>query len=163
MILHAGLIARRDRGFWRGVLIEGPSGAGKSDLALKALAAGWALVADDRTMVWREDGRLWGRAPDVLAGLIEARGLGVLAAPRQPLAEIALAVRCATSDAVERMPEPDFRSMLETKVPLVVLAALEQSAMAKLDRAWSVLDSPGNRRIKRPAPARGVPDAGGVP
>ena len=163
MILHAGLIARRADGFWRGALIEGPSGAGKSDLALKALAAGWALVADDRTVVWRDAERLWGRAPDPLAGLIEARGLGVLAAPRLPFAEIALVVRCAPADAVERMPEPASWSALGTEVPLVVLAAFEESATAKLDRALGVLDSTRNRRIKRPAPAKGPPDAGGVP
>ena len=34
MIRHAGLVARRAGGVWRGVLIEGPSGSGKSDLAL---------------------------------------------------------------------------------------------------------------------------------
>ena len=35
MILHAGLVALRLDGYWRGALIQGPSGAGKSDLALK--------------------------------------------------------------------------------------------------------------------------------
>ena len=163
MILHAGLIARRAHGFWRGVLIEGPSGSGKSDLALKALAAGWSLVADDRTIVWSDGGRLWGRAPEVLGGLIEARGVGVLRAARQPLAEIALVARCAGAEAVERMPEPAAWSAFGTEVPLLVLAALEDSAMVKLDIALSILDSPANRRIKRPAPARGEPDAGGVP
>ena len=37
MIVHAGLIAMRLRGRWRGALIEGPAGAGKSDLALRCL------------------------------------------------------------------------------------------------------------------------------
>jgi serine kinase of HPr protein (carbohydrate metabolism regulator) len=64
MILHAGLVALRLAGFWRGALICGPSGAGKSDLALKALDAGFRLVADDR-VVWprpRSPGRI-GRGP----------------------------------------------------------------------------------------------------
>ena len=58
MIRHAGLIARRMGGVWRGVLIEGPSGAGKSDLALRALDQGFRLVADDRVVVWTDAGRL---------------------------------------------------------------------------------------------------------
>jgi len=163
MILHAGLIARRSAGFWRGVLVEGPSGSGKSDLALKALAAGWMLVADDRTLVWADAGRLWGRAPDTLAGLIEARGLGVLASRRLPVAEIALVVQCAPAGAAPRTPDPATRSVLGVEVPLVAIAPLEESATAKLDWALDVLDLAGNRRIKRPAPARGRPNAEGVP
>ncbi len=48
MILHAGLVALRLEGVWRGALIAGPSGVGKSDLALRAIEAGFRLVADDR-------------------------------------------------------------------------------------------------------------------
>ena len=163
MIRHAGLIARRVRGRWLGALIEGPSGSGKSDLALRALARGWTLVADDRTVVWVSDGRLFGRAPDALAGLIEARGVGILAAPRRGLAEIAILVRCVERAAVERMPDPETQKLLGIALPAVALAALDDSAPAKLDRALAGLDSPANRRITTPAPARGSPDAGGVP
>jgi serine kinase of HPr protein (carbohydrate metabolism regulator) len=163
MILHAGLIARRKGEFWRGVLIEGASGSGKSDLALKALAQGWFLVADDRTLVWADDGRLWGRAPDSLAGLIEARGLGVLATRRLAFAEIVLVARCDAAGCVERLPEPASWSALGVKVPHLAVAPFEESAAVKLDHALGVLDSPTNRRIKRPAPAKGTPDAGGVP
>ena len=163
MIMHAGLIARRAAGAWRGVLIEGPSGSGKSDLALRALGAGWTLVADDRTLVWADAGRLWGRAPDPLDGMIEARGLGVLSAHRLAFSEIVLAVRCAPADSIARMPEPQAWSALGITLPLVALAPLEESALAKLARVFAVLDSFGNRRIKRPAPSGGTPDAGGVP
>lgn len=107
MILHAGLIARRQAGRWRGVLIEGASGAGKSDLALRAIDAGWALVADDRTLVWVSGGRLFGRAPAPLAGLIEARGVGVVASPWRAFAGIDLIVTCAPSGAVSG--RPNFR------------------------------------------------------
>jgi len=163
MIRHAGLIARRMRGRWLGALIEGPSGSGKSDLALRALARGWTLVADDRTVVWVSDGRLFGRAPDALAGLIEARGVGILAAPRRGLAEIAILVRCVERAAVERMPDPETQKLLGIALPAAALAALDDSAPAKLDRALAGLDSPTNRRITTAAPARGSPDAGGVP
>jgi hypothetical protein len=163
MILHAGLVARRALGHWRGVLIEGASGAGKSDLALKALERGWMLVADDRTLVWSEAGRLWGRAPDALAGLIEARGVGVVQAKQLQFAEIVLVVRCVEAAEIGRMPDPAAWSKLGVSLPLVALAAFEESATAKLDQALGILDSSANRRIKRRAPAESSPDAGGVP
>ena len=163
MIRHAGLIARFCGGAWRGVLIEGPSGAGKSDLALRALDQGWNLVADDRTLVWDSGGRLYGRAPDTLAGLIEARGLGVLPVAPRAFAMIALAVRCVDGDSVERMPEPETLAILDLSIPLVAIAATEASAPAKLGRALILLDSAANRRIKRPALAEFLSGAGGVP
>jgi serine kinase of HPr protein (carbohydrate metabolism regulator) len=132
VILHAGLIALRDGGLWRGVLIEGPSGSGKSDLALRAIAAGWSLVADDRTLVWTSGGQVFGRAAPALAGLIEARGIGVVAMPARDFAPIHLIVRCTPAEAVERMPENQARDLLGTAIPRVDLAAREASTPAKL-------------------------------
>jgi len=139
VILHAGLLALRLAGDWRGALIEGASGSGKSDLALRALDAGWSLVADDRTLVWSCGGRLYGRAPDVLAGLVEARGLGVLPAPGRAYAEIGLIVRCIGAGPVERLPDGETQAVLGVDLPLVRLAALEASAPAKLSRALTHL------------------------
>jgi serine kinase of HPr protein (carbohydrate metabolism regulator) len=135
VIRHAGLLALRINGDWRGVLIEGPSGSGKSDLALRALEAGWALVADDRTLLWTCQGQLFGRAPDTLADLIEARGLGVVPALSRPFAEVRLIVDCVEADQVERVPEPAARNLLGVALPGLRLAAREASATAKLGRA----------------------------
>ena len=140
MIVHAGLIACRQNGSgvggaWRGVLIEGPSGAGKSDLALRALQHGWRLVADDRTLLWACDGALFGRAPDVLAGLIEARGIGVIREEPRAFARIALIATLAESGGIERLPEPDSVQHLGVSLPRVRLAGLEPSALAKLAHA----------------------------
>jgi serine kinase of HPr protein (carbohydrate metabolism regulator) len=135
-IRHAGLVALRIDGRWRGALIEGPSGSGKSDLALRALDAGFRLAADDRTIVFRAGGRLYGRAPGPLAGLIECRGVGILAVEPLAFAEIALVVRCEkTPHAVERMPEPEQESLLGKAAPLLRLWPFELSALAKLRSA----------------------------
>lgn len=139
MIHHAGLLAMRIGGYWRGVLIEGDSGSGKSDLALRALETGWSLVADDRTLLWSCDGQLFGRAPDPLSGLIEARGLGVSAWPGRAFAPVALIVRCVGPQAMERCPEPETKTLEGVTMPLVRLAALEASAPAKLSRALTHL------------------------
>ena len=99
MILHAGLVARRACGRWRGALIEGPSGAGKSDLALRAWPRGFRLVADDRSARFRR------RRPASSAARPTplrrpdrgARASASFAGARLPLAEIALVVRCAAA------------------------------------------------------------------
>jgi serine kinase of HPr protein (carbohydrate metabolism regulator) len=135
MIRHAGLVALRLGGAWRGVLIEGGSGAGKSDLALRALQSGFRLVADDRTLVWASGGSLFGRAPDALAGLIEVRGLGVLAEPWIGFAEIALVVDCVADAAVERAPDLETLVIAGVAAPRLQVSALEPSAPAKLRRA----------------------------
>lgn len=133
MIRHAGLIARRLAGHWRGVLIEGPSGIGKSDLALRALAEGFHLVADDRTLLFASGGRPYGRAPDSLAGLIEVRGLGVIRTPHLAYAEVSLVVRCLASPAgVERLPPPQVASICGLDVPVFDLWPLEPAAPAKI-------------------------------
>ena len=144
MIRHAGLIALRLEGAWRGVLIEGAAGAGKSDLALRSLAAGFRLVADDRLMLWVSGGALFGRAPDTLAGRLEIRGLDVVTAPALPLARVALLVRCG---APERIPKPRSEKILGLAIPLVELDPREPSAPAKLSRALSHFDAAHNRRI----------------
>ncbi|WP_309606716.1 HPr kinase/phosphorylase [Phenylobacterium sp.] len=144
VIAHAGLIAARASGPWRGVLIEGPPGAGKSDLALRALDAGFRLVADDRVALWTCDGRLFGAPPPALAGLIEARGLDILRVSALPLAEVVLVVRCGLP---ERLPPPRFREILGLALPMIELDPRDASALAKLARAVSYFDRAGNRRI----------------
>jgi serine kinase of HPr protein (carbohydrate metabolism regulator) len=148
MILHAGLVAVRRDGLWRGALIVGPSGAGKSDLALRALDAGWRLVADDRVIVWASGGAPYGRAPDALAGLIEVRGLGVHAQTPLAFAQIALCVRClALGESTERMPAQTTEMVAGLAVPSLVLDAREASAPAKMRRGIEVLEPDPNRRI----------------
>lgn len=144
MIRHAGLVAARLGGRWLGALIEGEAGCGKSDLALRAVDEGFRLVADDRALVWASGGRLWGRAPETLAGLVEARGLDVIALTPLPLAEVGLIVRCA---APERIPERHAENVLGVAVPQLALAPLEASAPAKLRRALALFDRDPNRRI----------------
>jgi serine kinase of HPr protein (carbohydrate metabolism regulator) len=144
VILHAGLIAQRLRGVWRGALIQGPSGAGKSDLALRALDQGFRLVADDRVLVWTAAGRLYGRAPDTIRGLIEVRGVDVLAVEPVPFCEIALVVRLGTP---ERIPDPATEAILGVAIPLLAADPFELSAPAKLSRAMTAFDAAHKRRI----------------
>ena len=144
MIVHAGLVAQRRGGFWRGVLIEGPSGAGKSDLALRALSEGFRLVADDRVVLWVSAGRLYGRAPDPLHGALEVRGLDVVAASALPMAQVVLVARAGDP---ERIPDVQSAEMLGISLPLVELDLRALSAPAKLSRALDLFDEGHKRRI----------------
>lgn len=144
VILHAGLVARRLGGRWRGALIEGPSGAGKSDLALRALGEGFRLVADDRVALWTCEGRLYGRAPGPLHGLIEVRGLDVVAEPAIPFCEVALAVIPGTP---ARIPDLDTVNRLGLDLPSLTLSYREASAPAKLGRALAALYLANQKRM----------------
>ena len=133
MIRHAGLVAFRVDGRWRGALIEGDSGRGKSDLALRALDHGLRLVADDRTEVFVSNGCLFGSAPRTLAGLIEVRGVGIVPRGALPMAEIHIRVHCAAAPReVERAPDLTPRTLLGVKIPTLAIWPFEASAPLKL-------------------------------
>lgn len=133
LIVHATLVAHFRSGAWRGALLRGPSGSGKSGLALAAMASGWRLVADDRVQVWASGGRLFGKAPERLEGLVEARGLGVLATPHLPLSEIVVVIDLAAAPGgIERLPELQTTEMAGLRLPRAALFPQESSAVAKL-------------------------------
>ncbi len=127
-----------------GILLLGDSGMGKSDLALRLIEQGALLVSDDRTDLFAQNGKLHARAPAALAGLIEARGLGILSLSFQESVEIALAVQLVAADAVPRMPQPEryvpppqLALPAAACPPLIRLNAFEASATVKL--RWAVL------------------------
>lgn len=62
-----------------GVMITGKSFVGKSESALELLKRGHILVADDRVdVVQQEIGILYGQAPELIQGLMEVRGIGII-------------------------------------------------------------------------------------
>lgn len=115
-ILHAGCIAHQGRG----IVICGPSGAGKSSLALRMLALGAGLVCDDRTEIRRDGNALVAHCPaPAIAGLIEARGIGILRVPPVESVRLALAVDLGR-DETERLPPRRHVTWLGIDLPLVL-------------------------------------------
>jgi HPr kinase/phosphorylase len=134
-LFHATCVALRQGRTWRAVLLRGASGAGKSDLALRVIEAGGRLVADDQTELRREGKKVIASAPPKIAGLIEARGLGIVKLGRDQLvrhAKVLLLVDLAHPERIERLPEPASESILGIELPLIALAPFEASSVAKL-------------------------------
>jgi HPr kinase/phosphorylase len=135
MFIHATAVAIRVKTQWRAVLLRGPSGSGKSDLALRLIAAGGRLVSDDQTHLVRRARSLVATPPPALAGMIEARGVGIVRLPRSQLmaqARVALLADLVPPERVERLPEPQTETLLEITVPRLDLAPFEGSAVQKL-------------------------------
>jgi HPr kinase/phosphorylase len=113
--LHASCVAYGPAG----LLILGPSGSGKSSLALRLMALGAGLVADDQVCIRRDpSGALIATAPSALKGLIEARGVGLLDAENVAATSLSLIADMGTVET-DRLPPRRFRSILGRDLPLV--------------------------------------------
>ncbi|MEO0937920.1 MAG: HPr kinase/phosphatase C-terminal domain-containing protein [Pseudomonadota bacterium] len=99
-LIHASAVAAKGRA----ALIVGASGSGKSSLALQLLAFGAALICDDQVDLTVQNGALIaGPAPNI-AGMIEARGVGLLKAPVAGPTPVACVIDLNALET-ERLPE----------------------------------------------------------
>ena len=116
-----------------GVLLRGPSGSGKSSLALRLIDGGARLVADDRTEVLKDGGRLVASAPAAIAGRLEVRGIGIVEVPAVARVPLGLVVDLKEAgEEIERLPEPDFWEHSGVRLPRLDLAPFSADATAKL-------------------------------
>jgi HPr kinase/phosphorylase len=106
------------------VLVVGPPGSGKSDLALRLLSRGFELVADDQVDI--EDGIA--SSPSEIAGLLEARGLGIVRLPYRARARLALIIELDGQS--DRLPMPHRHPELD--LPVVRIDASAPSAPEKV-------------------------------
>ena len=118
-----------------GVMITGESGLGKSELGLELISRGHGLVADDAVDLYRvSQAAIEGRCPELLANLLEVRGIGLLdikaifgetaVRRKMRLKVIVHLVRMETLQReFERMPyEPLYEDVMGVKVRKVVIA-----------------------------------------
>jgi HPr kinase/phosphorylase len=132
--IHASCVAIGGKG----VLLLGASGSGKSDLALRLMDGGARLVADDRCEIFVSRKKLCARAPDSIAGLMEIRGIGIIALPYAKNAKLALAVKLGAN--AQRLPDKNFYVPPKglksaAPLPLIMVKADAPSAPARIRAA----------------------------
>lgn len=126
----------------RGVLIRGASASGKSLLALMLLSDFAArgrfarLVADDRVILRRQDGRLVARVPDGIAGLIEVRGLGLSPMPYERRAVIDLVIDLVGPESAPRLPDATSTTLEGATVGHLLVSERDLLAGAAAVTAW---------------------------
>lgn len=136
LMVHATCVALEDPAApatRAGVLIRGASGAGKSDLALRLIDEGAALVADDRVILERDGEGLRARRPPTIAGLIEARGLGVVRIDAVESVLVRLVVDPEDPAAPSpRLPAERTAALAGVDIPAVTLEFAAASASARV-------------------------------
>jgi serine kinase of HPr protein (carbohydrate metabolism regulator) len=143
LLIHATAVAIETVFGPRAVLLRGCSGSGKSDLGLRLIDAGGRLVADDQSELKREGALIIVRSPPTIAGLIEARGLGIIRVEALAEAPLALIADLAAPEMIERLPERAKERLLGLDLPRIAVAPFEVSAAAKVALAVRAVAGPG--------------------
>lgn len=115
-----------------GVLLIGNSGIGKSECALDLITRGHRLISDDTVIVKKIGKKLEGYAPELTAGHMEIRGLGIInirdlfgVSSVEPNRKIDLSIelrKWSESEEIERLGlETQEEEILEIKIPKFVL------------------------------------------
>ncbi|MDO6591338.1 serine kinase [Loktanella sp. D2R18] len=112
--VHASCVAYDGKA----ALFLGASGSGKSALALRMMALGCDLVADDRVVLTAQEGALVATCPETIAGLIEARGIGILNAANVPNAVVQVVVDMDMQEQ-DRLPETRYVTLCDLRTPLI--------------------------------------------
>ena len=124
-ILHASAVAFEGKA----CLILGPSGSGKSTLAFELIALGASLVADDRVVLTATATELVASSPGPILGMIEARGVGLLASEPAPPTPLGLVIDLSRTET-ERLPPERHTTLLGRSVPCLHKVASPVFAVA---------------------------------
>lgn len=155
MLLHASCAALGGDA----VILLGPPGSGKSDLVLRLIQnPAWRLVADDQVAITSEAGALRVAPPASLRGLLEVRGIGIVAGlpvAEDPPPALRLAVHLVPRPEVPRLPEPTTWHCAGLGIPAVALHGHDASAPAKVALALAV--ACGRGQLVAGAPMPGAP------
>jgi HPr kinase/phosphorylase len=144
--LHASCVALDGPDGPMALLITGRSGTGKSRLALELISRGAALVADDRTRLRREGARVMASAPGTIAGLIEARGVGLLRLPALDEAPVAFVADLDAREP-ERLPPPRSVALHGVDLPLIFCGDDPATAAAMAPALWALMRVGGVRAV----------------
>ena len=126
-----------------GVLILGESGIGKSEITLELLKKGHNLVSDDRVNISYVRGKLYGEAPELLVGMMEVRGIGIVDITRMfginaltKRSEIHFAIKLEKFDpsmSTDRLgKKTQYYEILGQQIPLVTIPVYAGRSVAEI-------------------------------
>jgi len=119
--------------YGKGVLISGESGMGKSETALELIRDGQVLVSDDRVDVEHVHNKIFGYAPEIIKGLLEIRGIGIIdvekmfgasaMANRSEVNMVIELVKYSAADEYNRIGDETthYTRILDVLIPTIVL------------------------------------------
>ncbi|MBR3369981.1 MAG: HPr kinase/phosphatase C-terminal domain-containing protein [Rhodobacteraceae bacterium] len=137
-LLHASAVAFETTGGWHAIVAKGRSGSGKSELALNLMAMGARLVADDQTRMTRDGASLFADCPAPIRGLVEMRGIGLIAAAPLRCVRVSVLVDLDVTEDM-RMPPRRVTTILGVDVP--TLHKVESRAFAAALRQYVLSQS----------------------
>ena len=100
------------------ILIQGPSGTGKTSLALQLIERGAHLIGDDIVEVFIKNKQLYCKSEEKLKGVVEVRGLGLVAGLKVSKPAPVLCVIRLHKKSTERLPKKKTISLLNKKIPV---------------------------------------------
>ncbi len=107
------------------VLITGPAGIGKTTLALRLIENGARLIGDDVVEIFIKNNQLYCKAKERLKGVVEVRGLGLVAGLKvKGATKIACQIRLHPQKT-ERLPEFQTTDLMGKKIPVFDFYACE--------------------------------------
>lgn len=127
--------------YGKGVLIRGESGIGKSEVALELMRRGHQLVADDRVDCYQIHNTIVGMPPEILAGMLEIRGVGIIDVARMygpnstlEKAKIDVVVQLTPWDVnadYDRVgiEQTKYQDILDVEIPKITLPVREGRSM----------------------------------
>ena len=116
----------------KAALIEGPAGVGKTSLALQLIERGAKLIGDDCVSIFIKNNKLYCKAKEELEGVVEVRGLGLVAGLKVAKATPVLCVIRLHKKPTERLPKPKTISLLNKKIPVFDFYACKASEISVL-------------------------------
>ena len=102
----------------RAILITGPAGVGKTTLALQLIEYCATLIGDDVVNIFIKNNKLYCKAKEKLKGVIEVRGLGLIAGLKTAKSAPVLCVIRLHSKITERLPHSKTVLLLNKKIPV---------------------------------------------
>ena len=137
--VHASLVEI----YSMGVMILGQSGIGKSETTLELIKKGHRLIADDRIDITYVRDELFGEAPELLSGMMEVRGIGIIDVKKMfginsliRRKKISYAINLIPFEAdkpIERIGnDVQYYNILGVNVPLINLPVFGARSMADI-------------------------------